>query len=50
MSEVTQSTQEVIHQFPCSGCGADMVFDVEKQALSCPYCENIIEINAENSS
>ncbi|ANX00825.1 hypothetical protein CSTERLE_04130 [Thermoclostridium stercorarium subsp. leptospartum DSM 9219] len=50
MSEVTQSTQEVIHQFPCPGCGADMVFDVEKQALSCPYCENIIEINAENSS
>jgi predicted RNA-binding Zn-ribbon protein involved in translation (DUF1610 family) len=32
-------------QFPCPGCGGDMVFDVEKQCLSCPYCDNTIAID-----
>lgn len=41
---------EVTQQFPCPGCGGDMVFDVEKQCLSCPYCGNTIEITKDDYS
>lgn len=31
-------------QFPCSGCGAGMIFDPESQKLKCEYCGNVEEI------
>jgi len=43
MSEATQ-------QFPCPGCGASMVFDVEKQCLSCPYCGNLVDLTADGDA
>lgn len=41
---------EATNKFPCPGCGGDMVFDVEKQNLSCPYCGNVIGIAKEEYS
>lgn len=35
------------HHFPCPGCGGDMIFDAEKQSLSCSYCGNAINITNE---
>lgn len=41
---------ENVEQFPCPGCGGDMVFDVEKQSLSCSYCGNTIAITQDEYS
>ena len=38
---------EDIKQFPCPGCGGDMVFDVEKQCLTCTYCGSSLAIPKE---
>ena len=34
----------------CSGCGANMVFDPEKQMLSCPHCGTTASFNTETFS
>ncbi len=31
-------------QFPCSACGANLVFSPEQQKLSCPYCGGLNEL------
>lgn len=49
IAEVSRMSEKV-EQFPCPGCGGDMVFDVEKQSLSCPYCGNVIAISQEEYS
>lgn len=41
---------ENVQQFPCPGCGGDMIFDVEKQSLSCTYCGNTIAITQDENS
>lgn len=41
---------EGTNKFPCPGCGGDMVFDAEKQSLTCQYCGNVIEIAKEDYS
>ncbi|NLV63436.1 MAG: hypothetical protein GXY12_08620 [Clostridiaceae bacterium] len=42
--------RETTQQFPCPGCGADMVFDIEKQCLSCPYCGNSVDLSIDGDS
>jgi ribosomal protein S27E len=42
--------REATQQFPCPGCGADMVFDIEKQCLSCPYCGNSVDLSIDGDS
>ncbi|MWV42939.1 hypothetical protein GRF59_04800 [Paenibacillus sp. HJL G12] len=37
-------TLEAPIRFPCSGCGAQMVFDAESQQLKCTYCGNLAPI------
>jgi DNA-directed RNA polymerase subunit RPC12/RpoP len=32
------------HNYPCPGCGGNMIFDPETQALKCPYCESTQDI------
>ncbi len=39
--------REDTQQFPCPGCGGGMVFDAEKQSLSCIYCGNVIDVPKE---
>lgn len=34
--------------FPCPTCGANMVFNPESQGLSCPYCNNKVDIKAQS--
>jgi DNA-directed RNA polymerase subunit RPC12/RpoP len=36
-SEKTNQRQKP-HNFPCPGCGADLVFDPKENCLTCPYC------------
>jgi len=31
-------TKQKQQRFPCSGCGADLVFDPKENCLVCPYC------------
>lgn len=43
------STTGVQRQFPCTNCGANLVFEPGQNALKCPYCqtENRIAVAAE---
>src|ERR1051325_427003 len=36
-SQKTNSRRK-LQNFPCPGCGADLVFDPKGNCLSCPYC------------
>lgn len=36
--------REATDRFPCSGCGANMLFDPESQSLTCSYCSSKIDI------
>jgi DNA-directed RNA polymerase subunit RPC12/RpoP len=39
---------EDVNHYPCSACGANMVFEPTVQTLRCPYCENTEEIVKED--
>ena len=32
------AANEVVHHFPCSSCGADLIFEPQDGLLTCPYC------------
>ena len=39
MVESEKSSQrQQLQNFPCPGCGADLVFDPQENCLTCPYC------------
>ncbi|WP_442602335.1 hypothetical protein [Paenibacillus sp. KN14-4R] len=42
------SMPEAINQFPCSGCGGQMVFDSDTQHMKCVYCG--LEVPVENTN
>lgn len=37
-SSDTHVAANEVHNFPCSSCGADLVFEPGEGSLSCPYC------------
>ena len=37
-SSDTRVAANEVHNFPCSSCGADLVFEPGEGSLSCPYC------------
>ena len=49
----TTQQEEIVPQprpqgqrYPCSGCGADLVFDPQAGAMKCPYCGNVEAVPA----
>lgn len=34
------------HRFPCSNCGANLVYDAASRAMICPYCRSQHEVGA----
>lgn len=44
-----QTNQEKVHRYPCSSCGAILVFEPKDGMLACPYCghKEVIPTSAE---
>lgn len=38
MQPPTKATPEKIHRYPCSACGANLLFEPRDGFLTCPYC------------
>lgn len=41
---------ETSHQFPCPSCGGAMVFSPKTQGLTCAYCDNVIDLQAQDTT
>ncbi|MCL2848335.1 MAG: hypothetical protein FWE13_06310 [Firmicutes bacterium] len=47
MTQQTQTTQKAVEMSPkCPGCGANLVFAPDKQALACEHCGNSVAVIA----
>lgn len=38
MVQNLETSPETVHQFPCSSCGADLIYEPQEGGLACKYC------------